>query len=105
MGPKEEEKKIRLGSCFVPCPQCFLLYSEVRGSAGYKHWLGVYLWASNPVPDEEGTDGASRASGGRFSPLEKKEMVYPDGGVKAEGILVVFQWEDNIFPHLIGNSF
>lgn len=60
--------------------------------------LSLSVWTSNPVPDEEGTDGAGRVLGGRFSPLEKKEMVYPDGEVKVVGILGVFQWEDNIIP-------
>lgn len=82
----------------MPLRLCFLLCSVVRGSAGYKHWLCVCLWALNPVPDEEGTDGASRVSGGRFSPLEKKEFVYPDGEVKTVSISGVFQWEDNVIP-------
>lgn len=33
---------------------------------------------------------------GEFSPLEKKEMLYPDGEVKVVSILGVFQWEDII---------
>lgn len=45
---------------------------------------------SNLVLDEEGIDGVSRVSGGRFSFLEEKEMVYLDGEVKVVGILSVF---------------
>lgn len=78
-------------------PPCFLLCSVVGGSAGYKRWLCVHMWASNPVPDEEGTDGASRVLGGRFSPLEKNEFVYQMERSRLS-ISGVFQWEDNVIP-------